>query len=192
MSQILPPRARDAERLRVLTETTLLAAEAAIIAVSVLALAWAAWNDLACRLIPDAASVAIAGIGAVARLWIGPAAFGWSLLCAGTLFAILLPMFVRGLMGGGDVKLLTALALGQPPSGCWRIVFATAMAGGVLAVIHLALRPRSRPALAPHGSATFLRVLRLEHWRMFRRFSLPYGVAIAVGGCWVLLTDAGT
>jgi prepilin peptidase CpaA len=85
------------------------------------------------------------------------------------------------MLGGGDVKLLTALAVALPPLGTCRLVVATAIAGGVLGVAYLLLSPRTSPILL------LGRVAAIESWRIGRREPLPYGVAIAAGGAFVLL-----
>lgn len=95
-------------------------------------------------------------------LWPGVAIqFGWALAAFGV-FAL---MFRFRMMGGGDVKLLTALALWIPPYEFLQLLLIMAIAGGALTVLlifwHIARRQRDRIAV-------------------------PYGVAIAFGGLWVL------
>ena len=58
------------------------------------------------------------------------------------LFALLLIAYSRGLIGGGDVKLMTALAVGLSPFDCYRFVVATAIAGGLLGIAYLLLSRR--------------------------------------------------
>jgi prepilin peptidase CpaA len=71
-------------------------------------------------------------------------------------------------MGGGDVKLLTALALWIEPMPFLRLLIMMALLGGVLTVVfgawHIARRRKDRLAI-------------------------PYGVAIAAAGLWVLGTS---
>jgi len=82
-------------------------------------------------------------------------------------FAILAALFAMKMMGGGDVKLLTALALWIAPDHFLRLVILMALLGGVLTIglgaWHLAQRRRDRLAI-------------------------PYGVAIALAGQWTLYT----
>lgn len=89
-------------------------------------------------------------------------------------FAILAALFAMKVMGGGDVKLLAALALWLPFYNFMQLLLIMAIAGGVLTVLlifwHTARRQRDRIAV-------------------------PYGVAIAFGGLWVLAQNylpAGT
>ena len=83
-------------------------------------------------------------------------------LAAFTVFAIL---FALKMMGGGDVKLLTALALWVTPFNFMQLLLIMAIAGGVLTVI-------------------------MVGWHTIRRqrdkMSIPYGVAIAFGGLWTI------
>jgi prepilin peptidase CpaA len=71
-------------------------------------------------------------------------------------------------MGGGDVKLLTALALWIEPTLFLKLVIMMALLGGVLTLIFGA-------------------------WHVMRRqrekLAIPYGVAIAMAGLWVLGTN---
>ncbi|WP_336985854.1 A24 family peptidase [Altererythrobacter aquiaggeris] len=80
-------------------------------------------------------------------------------------FAVFATLFAFGAMGGGDVKLLTALALWVSPSSFLTLLMVMALVGGVLTIViggyHIARRQRDKVAI-------------------------PYGVAIAAGGFWVL------
>jgi len=78
------------------------------------------------------------------------------------LFAI---AFYLNAMGGGDVKLAGALALWFPPMATVKLVVLTSLAGGVLTLI----------------------VAGLHRFRKKEgRPEVPYGVAIAFGGLWLL------
>src|SRR5579872_1726255 len=134
-------------------------------------LAWAACSDAATFKIPDAASLGLLFLYPV-HVLASPAAPGW--LAAGgvaaLVFAVGLILFARGLWGGGDVKLLTAVALWAGPHGILPALLVMAMAGGVLALLAGAM-------------------LYVQRWRAAARnatavagMPLPYGVAIACGG----------
>ena len=92
-------------------------------------------------------------------------AIAWQLGVATVTFIILAGMFALRVMGGGDVKLLTALALWIEPEWFLRLLIVMALAGGVLTIVlgawHVARRQREKLAV-------------------------PYGVAIAGAGLWVL------
>ncbi len=70
-------------------------------------------------------------------------------------------VFAIGQMGGGDVKLITALALFLRPADFVQTLVVMALAGGVLTVV-MAVRHKSRNDGTP--------------------FENPYGIAIALGG----------
>ena len=156
-------------------------------------LLFAALHDVAARTVPNgaAAAVAVFGVGlralagdlltalAVAALVFLAAAFAWR----------------RGWFGGGDVKLLAAASLLAAPRHLPSLLAAVALAGGVLALLYLALslvlaaaRParNAGPAGGRAGLALWRRVLAAEGWRIRRRGPLPYASAIAAGALFVL------
>src|SRR5689334_35238 len=104
-----------------------------LLATSIL-LVVAAWRDIATRTIPDFLSLILAGIGMLVRVSAGPAALGLSVAATLVLFLLLLVVHSRGFVGGGDVKLMSAIAVGLSPLDSYRFVVATAIAGGLLAV----------------------------------------------------------
>ena len=145
----------------------------------------AALHDIGTRTIPNWVSVCVAALGAVVRvhqhdLLIGSiagilvflaAAFGWR----------------RGWMGGGDVKLLGACALLVAPRHVYGFVTLVALFGGVLALLYLVMAQVVPSPKRPLPRNVFRRLLRVEQWRISRRFALPYGVAIVAGGITTLL-----
>jgi prepilin peptidase CpaA len=130
--------------------------------------------------IPDFLSIAIVAVAIIYGL-VAPD-FGWLSHLASTalVFAVGLLAFARGWMGGGDVKLLTAIATWTGLEGLLLQFVATALAGGGLALVLIAAR--SGLALAGVDAARVPRLLR-------RDAPLPYGVAIAIGTCWWALND---
>lgn len=154
-------------------------------------LALAAWRDLAARAIPDALPAVLALTALALRARAGSGALLVSLVIGAILFLVLAALHGRGLLGGGDVKLAAGVALGLAPGAVAGFLMATGIAGLALALLHLGLRilPRSR---AVCGTLPLPgRVWRAERWRIARRGSLPYGVAIACGGAWAILLGPG-
>ena len=95
---------------------------------------------------------------------------GIALVLAGAVlvFALFAAAFAFGAMGGGDVKLLTALALWFWGDALLRLIVVMAIGGGVLT----------------------LGMLVLHRWRKAPgRPEIPYGVAIAVAGLWQIAND---
>jgi prepilin peptidase CpaA len=112
-----------------------------------------------------------------------------SLIATTILFLLLFAIYQRGWIGGGDVKLLAALALGLPLTGIVQLITVTAYSGAALALVHLMMRRLPTPGTAPAGSSLIRRIYAVERWRHLRRAPLPYGAAIAFGGVWALLSQ---
>ncbi len=158
------------------------------LALAIPMLCFAAARDIATRLIPDPVPIAIALAGLATRLFEGWAAAGLSVVVGAGIFLLLVPIAARGWLGGGDVKLLSAMAVGLAPLQTLDFVVATIFVGGALGVAYILGRhlvPETRVA----GGGTLLRrVLAVEAWRMRRRGPLPYAVAIAGGGIFLLIS----
>jgi prepilin peptidase CpaA len=90
---------------------------------------------------------------------------GWQLGTALAAFAVLAVFFALRAMGGGDVKLLTAIALWIKPAWFLELIVIMSLIGGLLTVVfgawHIARRQSGRPMV-------------------------PYGIAISCAGLWVL------
>jgi len=153
----------------------------------ILLLLYVATMDVATRLISNKISVVLALLGIVSQS-ATPTGILASLVAAAVLFLVLFAIFQQGWMGGGDVKLLVALAAGLPFTGVIQLLTMTAFAGGVVALVHLMMRNLPHPRLAPAGSSLVRRVYAVERWRHLRHAPLPYGVAIACGGIWAIFS----
>jgi len=154
----------------------------------ILLLLYVAMIDIATRLIRNEICLVLALLGIVS-LFANPVHVTESLLAATILFLLLIVIYQRGWIGGGDVKLLVALAIGLPLMGVIQLLTVTALAGGVLALVHLMMRLLPYPKLAPAGSSLVRRVYAIERWRNLRHAPLPYGVAIACGGIWTVFSQ---
>ncbi len=135
-----------------------------------IALLTAACTDLKRRQIDNWLNAAIA---LTAPLFWWASALGWhaiglQLAVTAATFAVLCVLFALRAMGGGDVKLLTALALWIRPDWFLHLVMIMALLGGVL-------------------------TLAVAAWHITRRqrdrIAIPYGVAIAAAGLWILTVD---
>jgi Flp pilus assembly protein protease CpaA len=154
----------------------------------ILLLLYIATIDIATRLIPNELCAALALLGIAGQL-ASPMQVAYSMVVATILLLLLLVIHARGWIGGGDVKLLVALAIGVPLTGVIQLLTITALAGGVLALMHLMMRQLPYPRLAPAGSSLVRRVYAVERWRHLRHAPLPYGVAIACGGIWTIFSQ---
>jgi prepilin peptidase CpaA len=147
----------------------------------------AAWRDLATRTIPNPISVLLIAAGLCVRGAEGLLALAYSGAAALILFAALLFLFSRGYLGGGDVKIMTALVFGLPVWDSYCFVVATTLAGGILGFVYIALSRILPTTRRQRRGNALSRVLAVESWRIRRRGPLPYAVAIAAGGVFVLL-----
>ena len=158
----------------------------AALALQILLLVYVAAIDIATRLIHNEICLTLALLG-IAGQFASQTHVAESLIAATILFLLLIVVYQRGWIGGGDVKLLVALAIGLPLMGVVQLLTMTALAGGVLALAHLMMRLLPYPKPAPAGSSLLRRVYAVERWRNLRHAPLPYGAAIACGGIWTLL-----
>jgi prepilin peptidase CpaA len=141
-----------------------------LVAALAIALLTAAVTDIRRREIDNGLNLAIAL--AAPLFWLASGlsliGIGWQFAVAAGAFAISLGLFAMGWMGGGDVKLLTALALWIKPIWFVQVIVVMAIAGGVLTLAlcawHLAARRRERP-------------------------QIPYGIAISGAGLWALASQ---
>jgi prepilin peptidase CpaA len=141
----------------------------ALVLALALALLYACWTDLRRREIDNWLN---AGIALGAPLFWYASGIGWvdivfQVGIAFAVFVVLVLLFVTGSMGGGDVKLLTALALWIQPVLFVKLLIVMSIAGGVLTLLVWAVH---------------------RYRRQEGRIAVPYGVAIAVAGLWALAT----
>lgn len=138
-----------------------------------LVLVLAAVSDLRRLTIPN--TLVLATIGLWLVFAIASPSLSWNVLlavaCSLGVVALGLPLFARGIVGGGDVKLIAAVALWAGPSELLPFLFHTAIAGGVLTLAWLFSAPL-RYALNRVGLQVELQASR----------QVPYAVAIATGG----------
>ncbi len=142
----------------------------------------------------DIRTFRIANVYSLALMALYPL-YAWSaphpvapLASAGVMLAVLVAGFVAfatGLIGGGDAKLASAVALYAGPALVFEFLMVTALAGGLIALL-LTLRPL-RLGLA----------VAMDHWghqglrNALLKDTIPYGVAIAAGGIYLTLRLAG-
>ncbi|MBU6474883.1 MAG: prepilin peptidase [Alphaproteobacteria bacterium] len=154
------------------------------IAVRLMAVAVLAVTLLSCRSdiralrIPNAHALVILSCFVPAYLAM-PSAFAplWSHLAAFSLmFAITYLMFYKGLMGGGDSKFASALALWVGLRGLVPFIFYMSLMGGLLGAATLVIRKKKPFRNPPAGS-----------WMAEAqegKSAVPYGLAISFGA-WV-------
>jgi prepilin peptidase CpaA len=163
----------------------LLHLHAAALLAGIAALIAAGVHDILTRTVPNWLSGVIAAAGLVLRGLDG--ALPLALLAGVMVFAGCFLLWRRGAMGGADVKLLAALALLTPPAEVPAVLMVVALAGAALALSYIFMRRLAPAASANRPKHLLARALRAETWRIRRGGPLPYAVAIAFGGAFVLL-----
>lgn len=125
-------------------------------------------TDLRSRIISNRLNLAVAALAPLwwlacgLPLWPGVA---MQLLVALAVFVAFATLFAMGCMGGGDVKLLGALALWFPWHATLSMLMLMAVLGG------------------------FVTIITVMHHRMTRRLGqpqIPYGIAITAAALWLL------
>ncbi len=157
--------------------------------IAVALLTVAAVHDAATRTIPNWVPAGLAALGVVVRLLGGQVLPG--LAAAGLILAGCVLAWLGGWVGGGDAKLAAAFALVPPPGQVAAFVLATVLAGGILALLYLLLHRVVPPPAPGRRDGLLPRCLKAEAWRISRGGPLPYAVAIAAGGLYVLQPSFG-
>ena len=99
---------------------------------------------------------------------------GWAVAAGVLAFAVSFGLYSAGLIGAGDSKLFTAVALFAGLGHLAVLALATALVGGVIALLSLVLRPpRALVMVKLKGKGDF-------------GAGVPYGVAIAAGAALVM------
>jgi prepilin peptidase CpaA len=154
-----------------------------VLAVLILGVGAGAFIDLRTRRVPNALTMTLASIGiACAAGGISGLSVGASVLGLAVGLCLMLPGYLFGATGAGDVKLLAAAGALLGPAHIGLAFFYTALAGGALAL--LVARRRRRLALTLEGTGRLIatgaaNAAVIEHPAANNRFA--YAPAIAVG-----------
>ncbi|MDF2368635.1 prepilin peptidase [Sneathiella sp.] len=148
----------------------------------------AALWDVFSRRIPNLLPLIIAGLyllqASIAGDW---SSLPWHLLCGMGVLVVGIMIFALGWLGGGDVKLLAALALWAGPDHLVLLLLMTCFAGGALALVYvLPIILTRNPTISGLVDWFFIKILRkpapLIQASKTLGLQLPYGVAIAAAG----------
>lgn len=128
----------------------------------------AAVTDIRSRIISNKLNIAIAALAPL--YWIASGVPAWPDMALQValgmgMFGVFAALFALGLMGGGDVKLLAAVALWFPWQALGVLLLIMAILGGVVTLV------------------------TVIHHRMTRRLGqpeVPYGVAISLAAMWLV------
>jgi len=164
-----------------------------VIAVLAVLLIAAAMDDLREYRIPNHLVVGIAALYP-AHVLTAPQPVPWmsALFFAGIVFVIGIGFFAAKAMGGGDVKLMGAVALWAAPQYLMTL-FVLTLAGALLMALANAVRAAAAEARATQNYSLGATVANLRHVPILK-MQIPYGVGIAAGGLYVtarLLTGQG-
>ncbi len=132
-------------------------------------------SDVRSMRIPNAYSIIILVTFVLAFL-VSPESFGqwWEHLGAfGLMFAVTFIMFIVNMVGGGDTKLASALALWVGLKGLMAYLFYMALVGGLLGILSIILR-KKKPFKNPLEGSWVAQV-------QAGKSAVPYGIAIGVG-----------
>jgi prepilin peptidase CpaA len=154
-------------------------------ALALTALLASAWTDLKDRIIPNELAGVVAASGLCLCLLLRPEQT-WISLVVVVLMLIGLGVAAHfGMLGGGDVKLISATTLLVPPDHVGYLMALIAMAGGLLSCVYLVLRYALRHSRAGKSSAEGGRdsmgSISNECARIAAGGPMPYALAILGG-----------
>ncbi|MBI5479459.1 MAG: prepilin peptidase [Deltaproteobacteria bacterium] len=151
----------------------------------------AVYTDLRRRLIYNWLTLPATLVGIVLGFALDGGPGGLQALGGAVVAAILFGLFgLLGWMKFGDVKLMIAVgAFTRFPLVLWAIAY-TAIVGGLVGVGYAIYRRRFGEVMGNLGRAAVNKVRRGDQpaLRDLSQLTLPYGVAIAIGALWAVLT----
>jgi prepilin peptidase CpaA len=157
----------------------------------------AAVSDITRYRIPNTIVYAIVAAFAVGAIFnFAWPAIVWPLLAGVAMFLLGAGLFALGLFGGGDVKLIAAMALWTGFADLPRFLLIMGAAGGLLGLVLLLKRRRQQPAMAssepaptdPSAAKAAVAAVPTPETpapdapRPTRKSHIPYGVGIAIAG----------
>lgn len=142
------------------------------------ALAIAAASDLASRRIPNVLVLTVGLLGLTVSA--GSHQLLSSVVAALACLCLTIPMWRRGLVGGGDVKLAAAAAAWVRLDHLAAFVLVVTLCGGLLSLVALLRASSTERRLVRANATASLATSRITVARSAGT-SIPYGVAIAVG-----------
>jgi prepilin peptidase CpaA len=141
-----------------------------------------AYGDIRTRRIPNELVVAILALAAFRIALVGdPTAALYTLGAGIALFTATFLLFWRGLLGGGDVKLMTATGLLIGYHDLFQFLFVMSISGALVALAVVSRDRLGRRAVTSPAP---------EDQEPAARLTVPYGVAIAAAGIVTLLVQS--
>jgi len=165
--------------------------QVAAAAATIILLVAAGVTDITRYRIPNVIVYAIAAAfaaGAVFNLsW---PAVAWPVLAAAVMFALGAGLFALRVFGGGDVKLIAAMALWTGFADLMRFLLVMSIAGGLLGMVWIVRRRSQQPAMASETASSADSPASDAPPQPKVPNRIPYGVAIAIAGLDFFFTSA--
>ena len=151
-----------------------------VLIAAAIAMAYAAKTDLHHYRIPNECSLLLLALYPL-HIWLSPK--GVDVIGAAAVgsivFLVSFALYALGRLGGGDVKLMSVLALWAGPTWIADFLIVMTLAGGILGIVFIT-RLKSILAFAFHQAGD------MQTRDAVLAEQLPYGIAIAAGGVAVL------
>lgn len=161
--------------------------QAAVISIATGILGIVAYYDLLTRRIPNTLSIAILALGMIRMaLAADPVAVCHTLADTTLILVATFLLFWRGMIGGGDAKLIAAMTLLVGHHNLLGFLFLMSLFGGVLALLVLA-RDKLGPKLVRSSSAVNSTWSPEHEPAALGKSTVPYGLAIAAAGVFTLI-----
>lgn len=139
-------------------------------------------SDIKSLKIPNAVSVIVLALFLLNYLLFGPMdGLTKHIIVAGSALLLGFGIFAAGLMGAGDIKLISALMLWAGPQNGFIFLIVMTLAGGLFAGLLMIMR--TSMAVWP-SARNYIPSRRLRTWA--QRGIFPYGIAICTAGLLLL------
>jgi prepilin peptidase CpaA len=169
-------------------------------AVLVVVVVWAAFLDLRTRRIPNWLTMSALLLALAMRVPMGGPALLDGILAAAVAFALAIPVFALGGLGGGDVKLLAAVGAFLGLDALWGALFVAVLVAGAFAIISI-LKQRRAPETLANLYIIVKGLTRKESWTGWKGaegdapltirsagvITRPFAVSIAAGAIYAVL-----
>jgi prepilin peptidase CpaA len=163
-----------------------------VLAIAILAII--AFADMRTRRIPNALSIAVATLGLIRMILVhDPVVASQTLAAGAAVFAAAFLLFSRGIVGGGDAKLVAATVLLIGYHDLFGFLFLMSLFGGALALAILARdKIRHQPLILSRPGKISSTTQAGGDSMVAAQSTVPYGVAIAAGGMITLILETSS